>query len=101
MFDSKLNLFLKIEFFVIIYLIRIVHGDMKLVIRIKHIDKTSSNLQKSPPPSNGIYMWSYCEHCREVKKIFEYLFFFKLNFLVISKTFNVTSYMVIIIYKIS
>jgi hypothetical protein len=60
MFDSKLNFF-KIEF-LFIYLIRIVHGDMKLVIRIKHIDKTSSNLQKS----NRIYMWSYCEHCREV-----------------------------------
>jgi hypothetical protein len=38
---------------------------MKLVIRIKHVDKTTSNLQK-PPTSNGIYMWSYCEHCREV-----------------------------------
>ncbi|CAF3569320.1 unnamed protein product [Adineta steineri] len=43
---------------------QIVHGDMKLVIRIKHIDKTTSNLQKLPT-SNGIYMWSYCEHCRE------------------------------------
>ncbi len=42
---------------------------MKLVIHIKHIDKTTSNLQK-PPTSNGIYMWSYCEHCREVNKIF-------------------------------
>jgi len=41
---------------------------MKLVIRIKHIDKTTSNLQKSSP-SNSIYMWSYCEHCREVSKI--------------------------------
>jgi hypothetical protein len=48
-----------------IYLIRIVHGEMKLVIRIKHVDKATSNLQK-PPTSNGIYMWSYCEHCREV-----------------------------------
>lgn len=38
---------------------------MKLVIRIKHIDKTTSNLPKTPP-TNGIYMWSYCEHCREV-----------------------------------
>jgi hypothetical protein len=40
---------------------------MKLVIRIKHIDKTTANLQKSPP-ANGIYMWSYCEHCREVSE---------------------------------
>ncbi|CAF3650564.1 unnamed protein product [Rotaria sordida] len=43
---------------------QIVHGEMKLVIRIKHVDKTTSNLQKLPK-SNGIYMWSYCEHCRE------------------------------------
>ena len=45
--------------------IRIVHGQMKLVIRIKYIDKTTANFQKSPP-ANRIYMWSYCEHCREV-----------------------------------
>ncbi|CAF3552282.1 unnamed protein product [Rotaria socialis] len=43
---------------------QIVHGEMKLVIRIKHVDKTTSNLQKNPP-SNSIYMWNYCEHCRE------------------------------------
>ncbi|CAF0753950.1 unnamed protein product [Adineta ricciae] len=43
---------------------QIVHGEMKLVIRIKHIDRTTSNLQKLST-SNGIYMWSYCEHCRE------------------------------------
>ncbi|CAF0908269.1 unnamed protein product [Rotaria sp. Silwood1] len=43
---------------------QIVHGEMKLVIRIKHVDKTTSNLQKLSK-SNGIYMWSYCEHCRE------------------------------------
>lgn len=43
---------------------QIVHEEMKLVIRIKHIDKTTSDLQKTPP-TNGIYMWSYCEHCRE------------------------------------
>ena len=49
-----------------VQMIRIVHGEMKLVIRIKHIDKTTANLQKSPP-ANGIYMWSYCEHCREVR----------------------------------
>lgn len=49
--------------------LRIVHGDMKLVIRIKHVDKTTSNLQKLPR-SSGIYMWSYCEHCREVNEMF-------------------------------
>ncbi|CAF1660081.1 unnamed protein product, partial [Didymodactylos carnosus] len=42
---------------------QIVHGEMKLVIRIKHVDKTTANLQKTP--QKGIYMWSYCEHCRE------------------------------------
>lgn len=46
---------------------------MKLVIRIKHIDKTTANSQKSPP-ANRIYMWSYCEHCREVNK--KWFFFF-------------------------
>ncbi|CAF2598817.1 unnamed protein product [Rotaria sp. Silwood2] len=43
---------------------QIVHGETKLVIRIKHVDKTTSNLQKLSK-SNGIYMWNYCEHCRE------------------------------------
>ncbi len=84
-----------------LYLNRIVHGEMKLVIRIKHIDKTTSNLQKLPT-SNGIYMWSYCEHCREVN--FEGSFEENIQsflYLVISQTFNVSSYMVIIIYKIS
>ena len=39
---------------------------MKLVIHIKHIDKTTSNLQKLSK-LNGIYMWHYCDHCREVR----------------------------------
>jgi len=56
---------------------------MKLVIRIKHIDKTTSNLQKSPP-LNGIYMWSYCEHCREVRENttcnYKYLFLKLIDF---------------------
>ena len=39
---------------------------MKLVIHIKHIDKTTFNLQKLTK-SNGIYMWHYCDHCREVR----------------------------------
>jgi hypothetical protein len=65
MFDSKLEFIVFFCEIQLLFFVRIVHGEMKLVIRIKHIDKATANLQKSPPP-NGIYMWSYCEHCREV-----------------------------------
>jgi hypothetical protein len=66
MFDSKFKKNGKFHHYhQFLFSFRIVHGDMKLVIRIKHIDKTTANLQKSSS-TNGIYMWSYCEHCREV-----------------------------------